>query len=89
MYKQVTIVSNETGIHARPATEFVTLAKKFQSDISVSRVGDGSAANAKSVVRILAAGLKRGTEIEISAEGSDEKEAVDALIQLVESGFGE
>ena len=89
MYKQVTIVSNETGIHARPATEFVTLAKKFQSDISVSRVGDSSAANAKSVVRILAAGLKRGTEIEISAEGSDEKEAVDALIQLVESGFGE
>ena len=89
MYKQVTIVSNETGIHARPATEFVTLAKKFQSDISVSRVGDASAANAKSVVRILAAGLKRGTEIEISAEGSDEKEAVDALIQLVESGFGE
>ncbi len=89
MYKQITNVFNETGIHARPATEFVSTAKKFQSTITVRRTDTNSVANAKSVVRILAAGLKKGTEIEIAAEGCDEQSAVDTLVRLVESGFGE
>ena len=65
-------------------------AKGFTADVTVRNVDkNGAAANAKSIVRILGEGLGPGTKIEIAAEGADEKAAVDALVALVDSGFGE
>ncbi len=87
MFKQEIVVKNKTGLHARPAAQFVELASKFKSEISV--VNDGEKVNAKSIIGIMSGGIGEGTEISIEAEGSDEQEAVMALIQLVESKFGE
>jgi phosphocarrier protein len=87
---QVTII-NPTGLHARPASEFVAKAKQFQSRIMIQNVADASAApvNAKSIVLLLTLGLTQGSVAQITAEGADEKEALEALTQLVASGLGE
>jgi phosphocarrier protein len=85
-YKEIT-VTNKTGLHARPASEFVKKASSFKSNITLSCKGKDI--NAKSIIGILSAGISMGTAIKISAEGPDEKEAVEGLIALVESNFGE
>lgn len=79
---------NKTGLHARPASDFVMLAKKFESKITICKEGSDPV-NAKSVVRLLAEGIGQGTKAELMAEGEDEVEAVDALAELIASGFGE
>lgn len=85
--KQVEII-NKTGLHARPASDFVMLAKKFESKVTVCREG-GEPVNAKSIVRLLAEGIGQGTKIEIAVDGADEVDAMTELVALVESGFGE
>jgi phosphocarrier protein len=80
-------VVNELGLHARAAARFVHLASRFESQVRVgrnARVMDG-----KSIMGILLLAAARGTTITISADGADEQAAVDALVELVESGFGE
>lgn len=91
MYTRATVISNETGLHARPASDFTRAAAAFASDITIRRLDDdgGRLANAKSTVHLLTLGLDKGSEVEISAEGADEKAAVDALVGLIESGFAE
>lgn len=90
MYKQTTKIINPTGLHARPASDFVSTAKKFTSKIKIKDLtSDELPGNAKSIVTVLSLGLVKGTDIEISAEGEDEETAVKALIELVDSGFGE
>ena len=85
--KQVEFI-NKTGLHARPASDFVMLAKKYESKITICKEG-GEPVNAKSVVRLLAEGIGQGTKAELTAEGPDEAEAIEALADLVASGFGE
>jgi phosphocarrier protein HPr len=80
-------VTNPLGLHARAAARFVHLATRFSSQIRVARgakVMDG-----KSIMGILLLAAARGSTLTISAEGDDEANAVEALTQLVESGFGE
>jgi phosphocarrier protein len=91
MYTKQTVIRNVTGLHARPASEFVALAKTFESKITVKRLDneDAVAANAKSIIKILAQGISVNTPVEISAEGPDEQTAVDKMIELVDSKFGE
>ncbi|MBO8162688.1 MAG: HPr family phosphocarrier protein [Brevibacillus sp.] len=86
MEKQVTI-QNKTGLHARPAAEFVKTASKFQSEITL--IKDGKEINAKSVIGVMSLAAAKGTVLTIRAEGADEQEAIDALVQLIESKFGE
>ena len=87
MYTKLTTVCNPTGLHARPATEFVTEAKKYKSKITIQNAQE--AVNAKSVVLLLSLGLGKGTPVKLAAEGEDEKEAGEALAALIDSGFGE
>lgn len=89
MYKKKTTIQNPTGLHARPASDFIREAKKFSAKITVKRLDDGAEGNAKSIVLLLSLGIEKGTEIEICADGADERQAVGALVALVESGFGE
>lgn len=89
MYKKETVVINRSGLHARPASDFVDCACRFESKIKVSRADDLDFVNAKSTVMLLTLGVGQGEGIIIQASGSDETEAVDALIALVDSGFGE
>lgn len=80
--KQVTIVS-ATGLHARPASQFVQVAKGFQSDVKIADIEKGTAAvNAKSIMMILAAGLGTGSKVEISCDGPDENDALAALLAI-------
>ena len=80
-------VTNALGLHARAAARFVHLATRFNSQIRVSR--DSKVMDGKSIMGILLLAAARGTKLTISADGPDETTAVDSLIQLVESGFGE
>ena len=80
-------VVNPLGLHARAAAKFVHVATRFESRIRVgreSRVMDG-----KSIMGILLLAASRGTTLTVTADGPDEASAVEALVALVESGFGE
>ncbi len=85
MYARTIEIVNPTGIHARPAAEFVHLAGRFRSLIEVRREGEEDLYNGKSIIMLLAAGLSKGERAVISASGEDEKEAVEALCALVEN----
>ena len=84
--RSVTVV-NRLGLHARAAAKFVHLATRYQARIRVER--HGREVDGKSIMGILLLAASQGTIITISADGSDEDEAVRALVSLVESGFGE
>ena len=92
MYSKKTTVINRTGLHARPASQFIEMAKRFSSRIQISNLSlddEDNIGNAKSIISVLALGMAQGSQIEIFAVGEDEQEAVDSLIALVDSGFGE
>ncbi len=79
------VVQNQVGLHARPATFFIQKANEFKSSIWVEK--DERRVNAKSLLGVLSLGIVGNTEIRIIVDGVDEKEALDALIALIESGF--
>jgi phosphocarrier protein HPr len=81
------IVVNQLGLHARAAARFVHLATRFESRIRVGR--DEKIMDGKSIMGILLLAASRGTTLTVIADGPDEARAVDALVGLVESGFGE
>lgn len=83
MYSREITVVNETGLHARPASDFVRLAGTFKSCIELQRVGEEDKYNAKSIIMLLSLGLAEGEKAILTAEGEDEMEAVDALAELV------
>lgn len=91
MYSKQTVLKNLTGLHARPASEFVACAKGFESKVTIRRLDmdDAPETNAKSIIKVLAQGISVNTPIEICADGPDEQEAVDKLVELVDSKFGE
>lgn len=89
MYIKTVTIINKSGLHARPATEFVGVASKFKSKIMIKKVGEANEANAKSIVILLTMAICKGCQVELKAEGEDEKEAVDTLAALIEKGFGE
>lgn len=118
MYAKQTIIINKSGLHARPASDFIIEAKKYESKVTIRKTGKNSAlagkdsastgrdsastgkdsalaeegsapVNAKSIARLLGEGIAKGDVIEIAAEGPDEQTAVDSLVALVETGFGE
>lgn len=85
MYVKEVVVQNQVGLYARPATYFIQKANEFQSSVWVEK--DERRVNAKSLLGILSLGIIGGTTIRIIADGIDEEEAVNQLVQLVESGF--
>jgi len=80
-------IANRLGLHARAAARFVQTAARFEAKITAGR--DGRVMDGKSILGILLLGASRGTTIEITADGKDEVAAVEALVELVESRFGE
>ena len=89
MYSRKTTIQNKTGLHARPAADFVAAAAKYKSKILIKRAGSEEESNAKSIIMLLALGLACDTDVEIIAQGEDETEAVNALAALIESKFNE
>ncbi len=74
---------NRDGLHARPAADFVTRASAYSAAVTVN------GQNAASLLGVMALGLTRGAHVVIEATGEDAEEAVTALVELIESGFGE
>lgn len=91
MYTAKTTIINKTGLHARPASDFVKEAKQFTSKIKIANLSTPEEApvNAKSIISVLSLGMAQGTDVELCAEGEDEQQAVEALVSLIKSGFGE
>lgn len=91
MYTAKTTIINKTGLHARPASDFVKEAKQFTAKIKIANLSTPEEApvNAKSIISVLSLGMAQGTEVELIAEGEDEQQAVEALVSLLKSGFGE
>lgn len=87
MFEKEVIVQNQVGLHARPATFFIQKANEFKSNIWVEK--DERKVSAKSLLGVLSLGITRGTNIKIVAEGSDEEDAVKALVELISSDFAE
>lgn len=82
MLKKELTVTNKTGLHARPASEFVKKASTFKSSVFIE-FGDKNI-NAKSIVGLLSAGIGYGSKLVLAVEGEDEKEALAALSGLIE-----
>lgn len=87
MFVKEVSVQNQVGLHARPATFFIQKANEYKSSIWVEK--DERRVNAKSLLGVLSLGIVGGTNIKIIADGSDEQQAVDGLVKLVESGFSD
>ena len=87
MIRRQVQIANRLGLHARAAARFVQTAARFEAKITAGR--DGRVMDGKSILGILLLGASRGTTIEITADGADEVAAVEALVELVESRFGE
>lgn len=87
MYMKEAVVNNQVGLHARPATFFIQKANEFKSSIWVEK--DERRVNAKSLLGVLSLGIVKGTAINLIADGADEKEAVEALVELISTNFSE
>ena len=87
MVTQKTTIKNPTGLHLRPAGLFCKTAVQFKSRITFQH--RDTTANAKSVLSVLGACIKRGDEIELICEGEDENEALQAMLKIIEGGLGE
>jgi len=80
-------IANKQGLHARPAAEFVKLAKTFEAEIVVMK--EEVEVNGKSILGLMMLAAEHGCELVIRAEGTDADAAVDGLCALVAGGFGE
>jgi phosphocarrier protein HPr len=80
-------ICNKRGLHARAAAKLVTLAERFSASLDVSK--DGQTVSARSIMGLMMLGAGIGSEIEITAEGWDAKEALEEAAALVEAGFNE
>ncbi|MGN0342930.1 MAG: HPr family phosphocarrier protein [Roseburia sp.] len=87
MVKQTVTIKNPTGLHLRPAGILCKEAMQYKSLITFHY--RGNTANAKSVLSVLGACIKSGDEIEFVCDGEDEEEALQAMVDAVESGLGE
>ncbi len=83
------VISNTLGLHARPAMTFVETASRFGSAITVRRADSEERVDGKSIMQMLLLAGTCGTELEISADGADETEALAGLVALVQRRFDE
>lgn len=87
MVSKTLTLTNGSGLHMRPATVLSQAMMPFASNVTI--VADGKEINAKSLMALVAGGVKCGTEIEIRCEGDDEAAALEKAVELIESGLGE
>jgi phosphocarrier protein HPr len=87
MISEKIIIPNKLGLHARAATKFANLCNRYVSKMQVCC--KGKTVDGKSIMSLMLLAAAKGTEIEISAEGSDEQEALTTLLDLINDKFGE
>lgn len=87
MVSKQTKIVNPMGMHMRPAGMFANAMMKFDSDVNL--VANGKTVNAKSIMNLIAACIKCGTEVEVQCSGPDEEAALLEAVRLIENGLGE
>lgn len=87
MHCRKLVIINKLGMHARASAKFVSLAAEFSAEITLQR--NGQQVNGKSIMGIMMLAAAKGAEIELCADGKDEKKAVEALAELINNRFGE
>lgn len=87
MVSKELVLTNAQGFHMRPASVFAKAMGKYSCDVTIKF--NGNQYNAKSLLNIIAACIKCGSEIEVVCDGADENEALAEAVQLIESGLGE
>lgn len=75
-------IMNETGLHARPASQFVKKANQYKAETSI--IFDGKEVNAKSIMGIMSLGISKGSQVTLKAEGKDENDAISELAEFIE-----
>lgn len=83
------LLTHAVGLHARPSVKLTKLAKTFASRIELALAADGPWIDAKSIVKVMATKAPQNATLHFRAEGDDAERAVDALVTLVASDFGE
>ena len=81
------VIINKLGLHARAAAKFVTLASRFSADIQLRR--NGREVNGKSIMGVMMLAAAKGSRVELQADGEDERDAVEQLVDLINQRFGE
>lgn len=87
MIERKATIRNRAGLHTRPAAAIVKLAAKFKSEFWIEK--DGMQINGKSIIGVMTLAAEQGSSLQLRFDGPDEAEALDAMAQLFESGFGE
>jgi phosphocarrier protein HPr len=87
MVSRSVTLTNKSGLHARPASELARIASKCKSDITIKT--EEKRINPKSVLNIMAAAIKCGTEVTVECNGETEEEDLKMIIEAIESGLGE
>lgn len=87
MVEKKFLITDETGIHARPATQLVNCAGQYNSELKL--IYKGKSVNLKSIMGVMSLGISKGAEIMIQAEGSDEVEALNSIEGVIKGGLGE
>lgn len=80
-------VKNRTGLHARPAAKMAEIAEGFEAEVKLLHAGEE--ANVKSVMGLMSLAISSNTTVTLQAEGKEAEEALDALEEIIEAGFGE
>ena len=86
-FRRQVVIVNEMGMHARPATLFVALASRYQAEVAIQK--GGTQVDGKSILQLLSLAAEAGTPLVLDARGADAEAAVDALAELVATGFNE
>ncbi len=87
MFTKNVTITNNIGLHARPATFFIQKANSFKCSVWVEK--DERRVNAKSLLGVLSLGIAKGMTITLIADGQDEESAVNGLVELIQTGFAE
>lgn len=87
MIQREVTITNNSGLHARPATFFIQKANTYRSSVWV--VKDDRKVSAKSLLGVLSIGIAKGMTITLLADGDDEEAAINGLVELIESGFND
>lgn len=83
MAERTVVVTNETGLHARPAASLVQFVKNYPGEVTI--IKEDKEANAKSIFNVMSLGIAKGTEIKLIVEGDDEEKFADELVGFVEN----
>ena len=87
MISRTVKVANKLGLHARPAAMLVTVAARYESEVFLTK--DSLRVNGKSIMGVMMLAAEKGSELTIEVNGRDEEKALEEIVRVVESGFGE